>query len=740
MRLLPALALLLPFALTARAQTQTQAQDEPPAAPDLAWQNPAPLDIAALQRDLDALKASTRDGNAPADAQNAPLLRFKIEQVEQCLDVLAGRYKGRTLYNRTVVERIAPFILQRAQAVAKAQGDAVDAEPSVLQERAYEAQNDGSVQPYWVFVPRDYSPTRQYGLAVFLHGYGPDVSKINPWLPDDTAVNAAHKAGLLLVLPHGRRNTDFVDVGEDDVLRVSQEVQKHYSIDPARVFLTGPSMGGFGTWAVGLHQPDKWAGLAPMAARTDFYLWFKLQRDKIPAWKRAAYDADDPLLLAPNATGVPLFFQHGALDAIVNVEQSRRMAKTLDTLKIPHAYREIPFGDHYIYFYDGAYEAAFNWMGEQKKPATPPEPPSQVRYTSVNARNQGAHWARITDRLDYSAPASIDAQLVAQAKDNANGATDKYLLRVSAKNVAAFTLSPPKNAQYRLELNGQAIQAKPDANNTISWRDAAAPLKIEWPQSKSPTRCGPIKNAWRDPFLIVYGTQVLEGQKNLDESRARAWAAQWQDYADGAPRIKPDTQVTPDDRSRFNLILFGSAQSNALLKEAGDKLPLRWTSQGVRVGSGAQAKLLRHLAPDAPLDAPPDPRAPLAQPQAAGAPNANANANAAAGAAGGGGGRDIKQDALLVDVGANAVWWNYPPTVEASPRELGLVFCYASPWSSERLIVVQSGPLWGAFLPFNHKWDLLPDWAVYTQNRDASDNTTQTLAAGFFGRNWELKP
>ena len=96
----------------------------------------------------------------------------------------------------------------------------------------------------------------------------------------------------------------------------------------------------------------------------------------------------------------------------------------------------------------------------------------------------------------------------------------------------------------------------------------------------------------------------------------------------------------------------------------------------------------------------------------------------------------------MLNVGAqNATWWNFPmPQDEASGRELGLVFCYASPWSSERLVVVQSGPLWGAFLPFNHRWDLLPDWAVFAPGRAAPDSTNQTLAAGFFGRNWELSP
>jgi len=779
MRFLTALALLpLSFSLSLRAQAQgtppllppEPAQAEPsqtePAqgAPAGFAEEAVALDVKALQLDLDALKASTQEGREAQDAQNSPLLRFKIEQAQMCLDVLSGRYQGRTLYNRGAVERIASFVLQRAHEVARARGDAVVASLSTLQERAYIAANDGSAQPFWVFVPRDYSPTKKYGLAVFLHGYGPDVSKINPWLPDESAVEEAHKAGLLLVLPHGRRNTDFVDVGEDDVLRVAEEVQKHYSIDPSRVFLCGPSMGGFGTWAVGLHHPEAWAGLAPMAARTDFYLWFKLRRESVPAWKRINYDADDPLTLAQNATGLPLFFQHGALDSIVSVEQSRRMKRTLDELKIKNTYREIPFGDHYIYFYNGAYEAAFKWMSVHSykpvvqtfsqmggrprdiaadPPLISPFSPSRVRYTSGNARNDGAYWVRITDRLDYSAPASIDARVVADigpGMSTSGGivAVSNYLLRVSTTNVAAFTLSPPlsKGAQWSLELNGKAAQATRGEDGAISWREASAPLKTEWPQTKSPRRSGPLKNAWRDPFLLVYGTQVLAGgAPNPDEARARAWAAQWQDYADGAPRLKADVEVTAEDRAEFNLMLFGSAQSNSLLKEADAGLPLHWTAQGVRVGSGANAKLLPHLGPEVPLATLTVPRAPAAAPA-----QAAASANGAEAGAEATGGRDIKQDALLVDVGANAVWWNYAPAPEPSPRELGLAFCYASPWSSERLIVVQSGPLWGTYLPFNHKWDLLPDWAVYSQRRDPSDNTNQTLAAGFFGRNWELKP
>ena len=271
MRLLPALALLLLPLAPARAQAPAPPGEEAAEDNDFNEIAPrAPLDLAALRRGLDELKKATRDGQAPADGQNAALLRFKIEQVELCLDILGGRYQGRTLYSRGAIEYMAPFYLARAREVAQAQGDIALASTSVMHERAYVASSDGSVQPYWIFVPRDYSPQKRYGLAVFLHGYGPDISKVNPWFPDENAVAMAHANGLLLALPYGRRNTDFVDVGEDDVLAVRSDVLKKYAVDEARTSLTGPSMGGFGVWAIGLHRPDLWAGLAPMAARTDF--------------------------------------------------------------------------------------------------------------------------------------------------------------------------------------------------------------------------------------------------------------------------------------------------------------------------------------------------------------------------------------------------------------------------------------------------------------------------------------
>jgi predicted peptidase len=127
----------------------------------------------------------------------------------------------------------------------------------------------------------------------------------------------------------------FVQWGQDDVLRVKGETMTHYPIDPGSRFLAGASMGGYGAYAVGLHDPGQWTAVAPICGRTDFYLWFKLKREEVPAWKRALYDADDPRFLARNMGSTPFYTQHGSLDMTVPVEHSRLFAADAKALKLP---------------------------------------------------------------------------------------------------------------------------------------------------------------------------------------------------------------------------------------------------------------------------------------------------------------------------------------------------------------------------------------------------------------------
>ncbi|HEX8463375.1 MAG TPA: alpha/beta hydrolase-fold protein [Abditibacterium sp.] len=452
--------------------------------------------------------------------------------------------------------------LEKAQKVAdqieRARGDASNT-PFNFHERAYFAP-DGSAQPFWIALPKSYSARRKYPLIVFLHGYSPAISKINAPIPAAEILEAARARGFIVAMPYGRRNSDFVQWGQDDVLRVKSEMLRLYSVDAARVFLAGTSMGGYGAYAVGLHDPGQWNALAPISARSDFYEWFKTRRDQLPAWKRLLFDADDPRFLARNARQTPIFTQHGALDIVVPVEHSRFFAADAKKLNLPFRYLEQAKGDHNYAFQHDAIIRTFDWF--KSRPAKSAS--SRVELVAADLREAKNGWAQIEAFENYNRSATLSAQ-ISDGK-----------ITVSAANVARFTLEPPSRLLkpgrlYSLVVNGVEAPKLFDPLQSIQWQKEGA--KTE----KSPTRTGPFKNALRDPFLLVYGD-------DRDQKAAQRFALEWRDSADGTAQLKAASEVSDADKAAFNLILFGTRASNPLIGEIADRLPLELTPQGYRVG------------------------------------------------------------------------------------------------------------------------------------------------------------
>ena len=152
--------------------------------------------------------------------------------------------------------------------------------------KAYRADWDGTLQPYALYVPRDYKPGRPGGwpLIVALHGafsdhrhnlrrvFGLDnrprendaeASRNELPLPDvpgagRVAVRARRADGLRRP---GRRRRHA---------RASRTCGAPTTSIPDRISLTGLSMGGGGTWQIGLRHPELFAALAPVCAVADY--------------------------------------------------------------------------------------------------------------------------------------------------------------------------------------------------------------------------------------------------------------------------------------------------------------------------------------------------------------------------------------------------------------------------------------------------------------------------------------
>ncbi len=127
---------------------------------------------------------------------------------------------------------------------------------------------DGKDRPYLLYVPRDYDPARRYRLVVELHGgVGRPALLTHEELGGLKELRGAHaeEHGYLLALPTGERKAEWwTDVGVGNVLGIVAAAKRELNVDENRVFVTGFSDGGSGSFYLALTHPTPFAGFEPL--------------------------------------------------------------------------------------------------------------------------------------------------------------------------------------------------------------------------------------------------------------------------------------------------------------------------------------------------------------------------------------------------------------------------------------------------------------------------------------------
>ena len=207
-------------------------------------------------------------------------------------------------------------------------------------ERAYLCDIDDSAQPYYIYVPDTVDLEKPAPMVIFLHGYVGDVDKVN-WLDQllpGSMKELAEKMRAVMLVPFARSNTDFLGIGERDVLKTITLAKRDYKIDADRVYLCGASMGGSGVWAEGAHYPHLFAAIVPASGRSDYNMWQNVERGVLTPFKQFIIDRDYAITLKPNFRSLPAFAFHGELDWLVKPDQSRLMVKELLGMKFHALY------------------------------------------------------------------------------------------------------------------------------------------------------------------------------------------------------------------------------------------------------------------------------------------------------------------------------------------------------------------------------------------------------------------
>lgn len=187
---------------------------------------------------------------------------------------------------------------------------------------AYRSDVDKTLQPYRVFVPAHYDAAKPTPMVVALHGMGGDENSYFTAYANGIIKREAEARGYLVVCPKGRGTASmYAGDAEKDVLDVIAAMKRDYNVDADRIYLTGHSMGGYGTWSIAPKYPDLFAAIAPIAGGG---LPGSLSKIK----------------------HVPEIVVHGDKDPTVPVERSRVMVKAAKELGIEIQYIEVPGGNH----------------------------------------------------------------------------------------------------------------------------------------------------------------------------------------------------------------------------------------------------------------------------------------------------------------------------------------------------------------------------------------------------------
>jgi predicted peptidase len=200
----------------------------------------------------------------------------------------------------------------------------------------------GTTYKYQVFVPDNWSAKQSWPIILFLHGAGErgDDGLVQTEVGIATAVRLDRsRFPAIIVIPQCRKDGWWGKSPMSEVAILSLEApSKEFHGDARRTYLTGLSMGGYGTWAIAGAYPGRFAAIAPICGGLLLPEKARAQSpDDHTPYKEAA---------AKIGAKTPVWIFHGGADDTVPVEESRRMNEAMKALGGEVRYTEYPGVGH----------------------------------------------------------------------------------------------------------------------------------------------------------------------------------------------------------------------------------------------------------------------------------------------------------------------------------------------------------------------------------------------------------
>lgn len=413
---------------------------------------------------------------------------------------------------------------------------------------------DNSVQYYAVLPSQKVAP----GQALFLSLHGASVEALG-----QAQAYGAKDWGTLVAATNRRPfGFDWEDVGRLDALEVLSLAQSKFLPDPQRIYLTGHSMGGHGTWQVGVHYPDKFAAIAPSAGWISFWTYAGGAKyphaSPVEQMLLRAMSPSDTLELKANYAQMGIFVLHGTADDNVPVSEARTMRDVLGAFHRDLKWHEQEGAGHW-WDADPApgadavdYKGIFEFFRERKRPLSAAVDHLQFA-TSSPAVSSRCHWVE------------IEQQTLPYMTSSVSFDREQGFVKGTTANIQGLTLALRESSKLEIDGTQLPLQAAGKCHlrrEGESWKvmPTGAPAT-----EKNPERGGTFKSIFDRGVVFVYGTQGRTGEADWAWRAARFQAEQFWYRGNSSVEVMSDTAFLRKPQSG-NVVLFGGASANLVAR------------------------------------------------------------------------------------------------------------------------------------------------------------------------------
>jgi dienelactone hydrolase len=458
--------------------------------------------------------------------------------------------------------------------------------PDELQNRTFISDIDGSVQYFAARPALKDDPAN--ALILTLHGASVE--------GHGQAAAYASKDWVHIVAPTNRRpfGFDWEEWGRLDALEVLEIAKKELLHDSQRVYLTGHSMGGHGTWQIGTTFPGEFAAIAPSAGWISFESYAggvastQADADSVAAIIHRAGNASRTLQLQRNLDGVGVYILHGEKDDNVPVQQARTMREELGKWHSDFAYYERPGAGHWWGNECVDWPPLMQFLRERARPQA-----KDIHHVAFITASPGVSasrdWVTIEQQQKPMQFSRVDLRRDV-AKRTISGVTEnvaRLAIDVSACEGDAEILLNIDTIEVRARAKPQAagalvhLQREGDSWTVVD--DDVAP------SAKNPARCGPFKAAFNHRMMFVFGTAGTAEENAWAFAKARFDAETFWYRGNGSIDVIADREFDASDAQHRDrsVILYGNAETNSAWDALLADSPVQIRRDSIKIGERA---------------------------------------------------------------------------------------------------------------------------------------------------------